>query len=227
MKREELIEALGDFGYPLITPRKKKITGNQIMKILEELASSNDPRLIEGFPVVLAHCAQRGLILNIQTFLSRNGTKSRKRRNLEKLFLISSHLLSQEKLKKPEGLDTIAESLEVKYGDLLLAEVLTLETGVSLSTERLRNALKRYMTDLVGSKAFRRIEKARQHRLFQLHLHLSTLFSPKQKELILKKLNGESFTKTEQEYYSRVVKKKFEALSNSEVRRIATTLMKR
>jgi len=227
MKREELIEALGDFGYPLITPRKKKITVNQIMKILEELASSNDPRLIEGFPVVLAHCAQRGLILNIQTFLSRHGTKSRKRRNLEKLFLISSHLLSQEELKKPEGLDTIAESLEAKYGDLLLAEVLTLEKGVSLSTERLRNALRRYTTDLVGSKSVRRIEKARQHRLFQLHLHLSTLFSPKQKELILKKLNGESFTKTEQEYYSRVVKKKFEALSNSEVRRIATTLMKK
>jgi hypothetical protein len=227
MKREELIEALGDFGYPLITPRKKKITENQIMKILEELASSNDPRLIEGFPVVLAHCAQRGLILNIQTFLSRHGTKSRKRRNLEKLFLISSHLLSQEELKKPEGLDTIAESLEAKYGDLLLAEVLTLEKGVSLSTERLRNALRRYTTDLVGSKSVRRIEKARQHRLFQLHLHLSTLFSPKQKELILKKLNGESFTKTEQEYYSRVVKKKFEALSNSEVRRIATTLMKK
>lgn len=227
MKREELIEALGDFGYPLITPRKKKITENQVMKILEELASSNDPRLIEGFPVVLAHCAQRGLILNIQTFLSGHGTGSRKRRNLEKLFLISSHLLSQEELKKPEGLDTIAESLEAKYGDLLLVEVLTLEKGVSLSTERLRNALKRYMTDLVGSKAIRRIEKARQHRLFQLHLHLSTLFSPKQKELILKKLNGESFTKTEQEYYSRVVKKKFEALSNSEVRRIATTLMKK
>ena len=227
MKREELIEALGDFGYPLITPRKKKITVNQIMKILEELASSNDPRLIEGFPVVLAHCAQRGLILNIQTFLSRHGTKSRKRRNLEKLFLISSHLLSQEELKKPEGLDTIAESLEAKYGDLLLAEVLTLEKGVSLSTERLRNALRRYTTDLVGSKSVRRIEKARQHRLFQLHLHLSTLYSPKQKELILKKLNGESFTKTEQEYYSRVVKKKFEALSNSEVRRIATTLMKK
>jgi len=227
MKREELIVALGDLGYPLITPRRKKITENQIMKILEELASSNDPRLIEGFPVVLANCAQKGLILNIQTFLSRHGKKSRKRRNLEKLFLISSYLLSQEELEKPEGLDRIAESLKVKYGDLPLAEVVILEKGVSLSTERLRNALRRYTTDLVGSKYARRNEKTRQHRLFQLHLHLSTLFSPKQKELILKKLNGEPLTKTEQEYYSRVVKKKFEALANSGVRRIATTLMKK
>jgi len=227
MQKEELIVALGDLGYSLITPHKKKITENQIMKILDELASSNDSRLIEGFPVVLANCAQRGLILNIQTFLSRHGTKSRKRRNLEKLFLITSHLLSQEELKKPEGLDRIAESLKAKYGDLLLAEVVTLEKGVSLSTERLRNALRRYTTDLVGSKSARGNEKTRQHRLFQVHLHLSTLFSPKQKELILKKLNGEPLTKTEQEYYSRVVKKKFEAIANSEVRRIATTLTKK
>jgi len=227
MKREEMIATLGNLGYSLITLRKKKITENQVMKILEELASSNDPRLIEGFPVVLANCAQRGLMLDIQTLLSRHGTKGRKRRNLEKLFLISSYLLSQQELERPEGLDRIAESLKAKYGDLLVAEVVTLEKGVSLSTERLRSALRRYTTDLVGSKAARRNEKTRQHRLFQLQLHLSTLFSPKQKELILKKLNGESLTKTEQEYYSRVVKKKFEALSNSEVRRIATTLMKK
>jgi hypothetical protein len=58
-------------------------------------------------------------------------------------------------------------------------------------------------------------------------LHLSTLFSPKQKELVLKKYHGESLNKTEQEYYSRVVKKKIEALANSELRRIATALAKK
>ena len=58
-------------------------------------------------------------------------------------------------------------------------------------------------------------------------MHLSTLFSPKQKELVLKKLKVEPFTKTEQEYYSRVVKKKLEALTNSELRRIATKLVKK
>ena len=43
----------------------------------------------------------------------------------------------------------------------------------------------------------------------------------------MKKLEGASFTKTEQEYYSRVVKKKLEALTNSELRRMATTLTKK
>jgi hypothetical protein len=53
------------------------------------------------------------------------------------------------------------------------------------------------------------------------------LFSPKQKELVFKKYNEEPLTKTEQEYYSRVVKKKIMALANSELRRIATALAKK
>jgi len=59
-----------------------------------------------------------------------------------------------------------------------------------------------------------------------MNLHLNTLFPPKQKELVLRKLNGEPLTKTEQEYYSRVVKRKLEALANSEIRKIATALTK-
>ncbi len=43
----------------------------------------------------------------------------------------------------------------------------------------------------------------------------------------MKKLAGESFTKTEQEYFSRVVKKKLKALTNTELRRIATRLAKK
>jgi len=56
---------------------------------------------------------------------------------------------------------------------------------------------------------------------------LSTLFPPTQKELVLKKLNGEPLTKTEQEHYSRIVKKKLEALANSEIRKIASSLTKK
>ena len=69
--------------------------------------------------------------------------------------------------------------------------------------------------------------RERQLRSFQLNLDLSTIFPPKQKELVLKKLNGEPLTKTEQEYYSRIVKKKLEALANSEIRKIASSLTKK
>jgi hypothetical protein len=80
---------------------------------------------------------------------------------------------------------------------------------------------------LETSRSRRKKEKDNQHRSFHLSYHLSTLFSPKQKELVLKKLNGESLNKTEQEYFSRTVGKKLEALANSEVKKVAAALTKK
>lgn len=227
MKKEDLIIALGDFGYPLVMPRKKKNTEIEFMKVLAELAVSDDPRLVEGFPVLLAKWFQKGLEFDAKNFLSRHPVKSQKRRNLEKLLLLSFYLLDRENLEKPENFDRFAESLRAKWGDLLTNKIVNLHKGLSLSVERLQNALRRYISDLESSRSIRSDKKTRQHRLFERHLHLSTLFSPKQKELILKKLEGKPFTKTEKEYYSRVVKKKLDALTNSEVRKIATSLTKK
>lgn len=227
MKREDLIAALADLGYPLIATGKSRITAKKIKEVLDGLGASGDARLIEGFPVILANCAHRHLNLDIRALLSEYGMKSQKRQNLEKLLLVSSELLNQEKLELPEGLDNLARSLKERYGDLLSDEVLSLGKGVSLSTKRLQNTLRRYATSLENSRSAKEKERLRQQQSFQLHMHLSTLFSPKQKELVLKKLNNESFTKTEHEYYSRVVKKKLEALANSELRKIATKLTKK
>ena len=227
MKKEELITALGQLGYQLFTTEKKKVGKKQIYDVLDELANSTDSRLIEAFPVVLANCAHRGIKLDIRTLLSRHGTRSQKRPRLEKLILASTDLLNQVGLEKPECVDRVIKALRLKYGDLLVDENMALGKGLSVSTERLRNALRRYATDLERFESAREKERERQLRSFQLNLHLSTLFPPKQKELVLKKLNGEPFTKTEQEYYSRIVKKKLEALANSEIRKIASSLTKK
>ena len=53
---------------------------------------------------------------------------------------------------------------------------------------------------------------------------LATLFPPKQRELVLKRFEGLPFTKTEREYYSRVVRKKLEAIADSRIHDIAVTL---
>lgn len=227
MKKEELIAALGRLGYPLIVTGKPRMTQKKTVEVLDALGNSTEPRLVEGFPVILANCAHRGMKLDSQALLARYPLKSPKRQNLEKLLLVSSLLLNQEGLEEPEGLGSLAESLKGKYGDLLTEEALTLAKGMPLSTNRLRRTLRRYASDLKNSESAKDREKLRQEQSFQLHMHLSTLFSPKQKELVLKRLKGESFTKTENEYYSRVVKKKLEALANSELRRIATTLTKK
>jgi hypothetical protein len=227
MKREELIESLARFGYTLIEPKPKKMSRPQVISLLEELADSMDSRLIEGFPVVLANCAHRGIKLDWDALLRANSRNRDKERSLEKLLLLSWDLLDNEGIEMPVGLDSVVESLRSRYGDLLDRDTVTLASGISLSTERLRNSVRRYAIDLPTGTSARKKAQNRQLRSFQLNLHLSTLFPPKQKELVLKKLKGEEMTKTEQEYYSRVVKKKLEALADADLRKIAVTLTKK
>ena len=64
-------------------------------------------------------------------------------------------------------------------------------------------------------------EKARLGDEFRREFYLSLLFSPRQKDLLYKKLRGEPMTKTEREYFSRVVKKKLMALADPDLYRLA------
>ncbi len=134
--------------------------------------------------------------------------------------------MAEEGLDQPEGIEVILKTLRPKYGDLLQGEVVDLGTHRSVSTERLRRTLRRYAIDLERHESAREKDRRKQLRSFQLELHLSTLFPPKQKELIFKKLKGDPLSKTEKEYYSRVVKKKLQGLANKELRKIALTLTK-
>ena len=224
MKREDLVFNLARLGYSLVTPEAQEVGEDQVVELLAELVDSKDLRLVEGFPVVLANCAQRGMNLDFAALLAKHKPRSRKRQNLEKLLLVSSALLTQEGLNKPKGLEKFSTSLKAKYGDLLANEIVTLGAKTFLSAERLRRTLRRYSSTLETSRARRKREKDKQRRSFQLNYSLSTLFSPKQKELVLKKLKGEPLNKTEREYFSRTVKKKLEALNNGEVRKVAKAL---
>jgi hypothetical protein len=227
MNREELITASGELGFRLLTPEKRILSDKRVLDVLDGLSVSEDPRLIEGFPVVLANSFHRGIKLDIDDLLSRHGQGSQERIDLEKLVLASLDLLDQEGLDQPDGLDSITDSLRLKYGNLLDKETLELDRKRSVSTERLRNTLRRYATDLDRSESALEREKKNQLRTFMMNLHLSTLFSAKQKDLVLKKLKGEPMSKTEKEYYSRVVKKKLEALADSELNKVAATLTKK
>ena len=226
MKKEELISALGALGYRLFTKEPERVNSGKVLDVLDELSGSEDSRLIEAYPVVLANCAHRGIKLDISGLLSRHGQRSHSRSNLEKLILASCDLLAEEGLDQPEGIEDILKTLRPKYGDLLQGEVVDLGTHRSVSTERLRRTLRRYAIDLERHESAREKDRRKQLRSFQLELHLSTLFPPKQKELIFKKLKGDPLSKTEKEYYSRVVKKKLQGLANKELRKIALTLTK-
>jgi hypothetical protein len=58
-----------------------------------------------------------------------------------------------------------------------------------------------------------------------LDRYMDQIFSAKQKELFLKKLNKGALTKTEKEYFSRVVKKKVSALADSELHSLSKKLL--
>ena len=93
--------------------------------------------------------------------------------------------------------------------------------GREMSAQRLKTTFRNYfrqnqssLNELLSVKEELGVEYA-----------LSQVFSPKQKELFLKKLKSEKLTKTEKEYFSRCVKKKALALANPELHRLARKLL--
>jgi hypothetical protein len=227
MKREDLIFNLERLGVTLLRTETRRVKEHEVLELLDELADSEVSRLVEGFPVALANCAQRDLVLNFRSLLSRHKSDNRKQQALEKLLLLSSTLLTEQKLNKPKNLESLSKSLKAKYGDLLAGDVVDLGNKISLSTERLRNTLNSYASELSTSKSTRNRAKNGQRRSFQLNYYLSTPFAPEQKEVFLKKYQGEPLNKTEQEYFSRKVKKKLEAMTNKEVMKVAAALTKK
>jgi hypothetical protein len=111
---------------------------------------------------------------------------------------------------------------EVKYlrNCLVHGQTVTL-SGKEFSPSRLLNNFDLYLME--SDKATKK--KSERHAQLSLEYALSQLFSPKQKEIFKRKLDGQPLTKTDREYYSRTVKKKVLALANSELHSLARKLL--
>ena len=215
----------------LADPGQKRLTRSQASIILDAVASSNDQDLVIRFPAILSICARNGIALNSHMLFSKYWESSPKKQNLEKLLLISAELFELEGIETPKNLKKIASSLKAKYGALLSTKMLPLSSGISISIRAIQDTLRDYIAKTKHvMPAFRRRgleqepNRAVLSRSANLRTHLGRLFSPKQRDLVFKKLNGESFSKTEREYYSRVVRKKLQAIADSEVGYIAVRL---
>jgi hypothetical protein len=203
-------------------PGRKKINENQIIVILDALASAEDVEVVARFPAVLAICSRRGLVLNSQALFSRYWETSPKRQNLEKLLLVSAALFKIKGLTPPGNLTQIVASLRHKYGDLLSAGEIQMSSGMHVSIPALENTLDMYIAGPAQDHADRRPKVAKQPG--SLDVLLDRLFSPKQKELVFKRRDGKAFTKTEREYYSRIVRKKLEAIASDQLEKLAKRL---
>ena len=201
---------------------RKRVGKDQVVLILDALASSADPALVERFTAVLAICVRNDIDIDGQALLSRYWESSPKRQNLEKLMMISVALFEQQRMQPPGNLKRIAAGLKKKYPPFVFSGGIQLSTGVNVSTQGLKGALQRFgllsitpaPTPPSGSIVITP----------EIKTLLSRLFSPKQCELILKKLNKEAMTKTEREYYSRTSKKKLTAILDETVQQIARHL---
>ena len=200
----------------------KRVGKNQVLLILDALASAADKALVERFPAVLAVCARSGIDVDGQALLARYWESSPKRQNLEKLLLISVALFEHLKLTPPGNLRRVAIGLKRKYPPLTIAGDMQLSTGVTVSMQGLHQTLSRF-----GLLTIPAVETPSTREIVitsEVKNLLNRLFSPKQKELVLKKLNNQPMTKTEREYYSRTSKKKLGAILNETVQEIARRL---
>jgi hypothetical protein len=214
---KKLLAALSQFGYPLLEPEARPDPN----ELLAELVKSGDIRLLEGFPVVLANALSRDEPkVNLAKAEKRLST-ARHRDLLWKLIWLSQSLFQLYGLNlKPvfpvpgfqvEGHDKLAKAL---------AENRPLKLGpVTLDARRLKNTFLNYVANV--RKEATVAAKAKLQEDFRREYYLSLLLSPKQKDLLQKKLRGEPMTKTEREYFSRVVKKKLRALADPDLHRLA------
>ena len=210
---------------------QKRLTGSQATVILDALASSNDPALVVRFPVVLSICARNGVSLNSHALFSKYWESSPKKKNLEKLLLISGELFDLEGIESPPNLKKIVRSLKAKYGSLQSERLLSLSSGMTIRIKDVQNTLRDYSAKIknaaqesAGGTSDGELQTEMLQRSSEVNGCLDRLFSPRQKDLVFKKLNGQAFTKTEREYYSRVVRKKLKAIANSQVGYIAAKL---
>ena len=202
---------------------QRKVSPPQIMLILDAIAGAQDPALVARFPAVLAICGRRGIEVDSANLLGRYWESNAKRQNLEKLLFISAELFRREGIAAPLHLRQIAEGLKIRHAALSAADYIQLSGGPRVAVADMQSALKQFASagpppEKPPAAPIPRVAPA------QLGPQLELLFSEKQKELIFKKLKNQHLTKTEREYYSRVVKKKLAVIASPEIQQLAAAL---
>lgn len=222
MKNENLLKRVGALGFPLFRP-EEDYNANLT---LADMVKSKDLRLWEGFPVVLANSAEKGLFdydkLNWHLKEPLDRTRS------VSLLTMSLALYKFFNLKFPwadKVYKLLAGKRKKEYTDFLKKLKSDKNLNVAereVSPQRLKTVFSSYFLSQTQAKLNELLSVKDE---LSLEYSLSQVFSAKQKELFLKKLRREKMTKTEKEYFSRAVKKKVLALANPELHRLAQKLL--
>jgi len=226
--KNQLMDNLAHYGYALMRPGMTDEPEEVLMQLLQQ----DDARLLEGFPVVLAHALEEKESLSWENRLwNPNKELSKKMEHRLAVMLALSHLLFElfgMRKYSPRVLKLLARWMGAKEtgklvksltGSFLKSEPVKTD-GVELSTERLKNNFRNYVVHAPASE-----EAQKKKHALELELLLSEVFTPRQKELLNKRLEGKPFTKTEREYFYRVVKKRLRTLASEELHQMARNLL--
>lgn len=221
MKNYNLLKRVSDLGFPLFEVEEDK----KVNLTLADMVKTKDFRLWEGFPVVLANSAEKGLFNyeKVNLYLKEPVDKS----YLAELLALSLALYKFFNLKFTwtNGLYKSFADVSKKTSERFLDSLKNsdeLQVGNHrMSTHR----LKAVFTNYFSQSQERLSELVSVKNELGLEYALSQVFSPKQKELFFKKLKKEKLTKTEKEYFSRTVKKKILALANMELHNLSQKLL--
>jgi len=221
MKNDSLLKRVAALGFSLFGVEKDQNAN----LTLADMVKSKDLRLWEGFPVVLANSAEKGSFDYDK--VNRCLKKPFDKLYLASLMSMSLALYRFFNLKFPwanEFYKSLSSNKRQECGKFL--EQLKNDgnlnvSGREMSSQRLKTVFNNYFSKLQAK--LNELLSAKDE--LSLEYSLSQVFSPKQKELFVKKLKREKLTKTEKEYFSRVVKKKVLALANPELHRLSQKLL--
>ena len=217
----DLTKRVGELGYPLLETEQQKDAN----EILAAVVKSRDARLWQGFPVMLANSEEKD-VFEYDRVLS-SLTASDERDYFRLLLLMSYALYKTINLESAwvselYGIFRPADKRDLgKLLDRFVAQEDIQIGPVQLSSEKIRTVFQSYFEQ--PHPRMENLLSVREE--FGVEYSLAQIFPPAQKALILKKLRREKLSKTEKEYFSRVVKKKLSALANPELHRLARQLI--
>ncbi len=221
MEKDDLVKRLNRLGFTLF----ETDSVDEPNKTLADILKSSNIRYLEGFPVILKTVAEQNRLdlKRVSRLL-----KTKKQKSILISILILSLALYKALNQRFRWTKKIEEFLPDNWGKqfsifikkLKNSDAITI-SNQTFSCPKLKNIYNNYTKNAEQSLD----EYLSMKEKSDMEYSLSQLFSSKQKELIYKRIRGEKFTKTENEYYSRTVKKKITALSNPRLNLIAQKLL--
>ncbi|HEY9773885.1 MAG TPA: hypothetical protein V6C81_08765 [Planktothrix sp.] len=228
LKHELLLRQLADFGYPLIST-----TESDGKTVLLQMAASDESRIVEGFPIVLVNLLRRKQIslADIESIYKTIITLTVKKKFLW-LCGITCELLRYIP-EEPEIRKLLARFVGSHDSSLITRIHANFVDGAQINlggmrvdSTRIETTFRNYVVSSLSQQKRSVEESLHEKRLRALNESLSTLFSDRQREIVLKLLNDQKLDKTEREYYSRVIKKRLRAIANDDLQSIAQSLLK-